>query len=80
MLRLGVSQRDPTSSRKAKRIGLLGLLWVLIVTEIIVVISAVQDRIAWNYWRDDFLIKHALPIIVLAVAIRRVYEWGLKYR
>jgi len=75
-----MSQEKTTSSRKAKRIGSLGILWILIVAEIIVVISAVQDRIAWNYWRDDFLIKHALPIIVLAVAIRRVYEWGLKYR
>jgi len=75
-----MAHEDPISSKKVKRTGSLGLLWILIVAEIFVVISAVQDRIAWSYWRDDFLIKHAIPIVVLAVAIRRVYEWGLKYR
>ena len=75
-----MTQGSPRPTKRVKRIVSLGLLWILIVAEIIAVISATQDRIAWSHWRDDFLIKHALPIVVLAVAIRRVYEWGLKYR
>ena len=77
---MGMAQGEPTTSKRAKRLVSLGILGLLIVAEIIFVISAGQDRIALGYWRDDFLIKHAIPIVVLAVVIRRVYEWGLKYR